>query len=77
MAIAKQHTNKIIELVLTRLYTLRNHIIHEGATWNCNVNRSQLFDGVNLLGKQALIIINVMMNNPHVLWGEANYPMIE
>jgi hypothetical protein len=72
-ALAKQQTDKIIELVLTRLYTLRNQIMHGGATWNSQVNRSQLNDGVNLLGKLVPIIIEVMMDNPQALWGEANY----
>jgi len=44
-ALAKLHTAKVIEWALTRLYTLRNQIIHGGATWNSNVNRSQLNDG--------------------------------
>jgi hypothetical protein len=76
-ALAKQHTDKIIELVLTRLYTLRNQIMHGGATWNRQVNRSQLLDGANLLGKLVPIIIEVMMDNPLALWGGANYPVIE
>lgn len=76
LALAKQRTDKIIELVLTRLYTLRNQIIHGGATWNSKVNRSQLLDGVNLLSKLVPIIIEVMMDNPRTLWGEANYPVV-
>jgi hypothetical protein len=76
VALAKQQTGKIIELVLSRLYTLRNQIIHGGATWNSQVNRSQLLDGVNLLGKLVPIIIEVMMDNPQALWGEANYPVM-
>lgn len=75
-ALVKQRTDKIIELVLTRLYTLRNQIIHGGATWNSKVNRSQLLDGVNLLSKLVPIIIEVMMDNPRTLWGEANYPVV-
>ncbi|MFT4747768.1 MAG: hypothetical protein ACI8XG_001851 [Congregibacter sp.] len=75
-ALAKQQTDKIIELVLTRLYTLRNQIIHGGATWNSQVNRSQLLDGANLMGKLVPIIIEVMMDNPQALWGDANYPVV-
>ena len=44
-ALTKLHTDKIIEWVLIRLYTLRNQIIYGGATWNSKVNRSQLNDG--------------------------------
>jgi hypothetical protein len=45
IARVKQQTGKIIELALTRLYTLRNQTIHAGATWNSQVNCSQLNDG--------------------------------
>jgi hypothetical protein len=75
-ALANQNTSKVIELVLIRLYTLRNQIIHGGATWNSKVNRSQLHDGVNLLGKLVPIIIEVMMENPEALWGEASDPVV-
>jgi hypothetical protein len=77
MALAKQQTDKIIKLVLTSLYTLRNQIMHGGATRNSQVNRSQLLDGVNLLGKLVPIIIEVMMDNTQALWSEANYRVID
>ena len=75
-ALANQNTGKVIELVLVRMYTLRNQIIHGGATWNGKINRSQLNDGVKLLGRLVPIIIEVMMDNPQALWGEANYPVV-
>jgi hypothetical protein len=75
-ALANQQTNKVIESVLSRLYTLRNQITHGGATWNSHVNRNQLNDGVNLLGKLVPIIIEVMMDNQKAMWGEANYPVV-
>jgi hypothetical protein len=76
-SVAKQHTAKVIELVLIRLYSLRSQVIHGVATWNCNANRSQLNDGVNLLSQRVSIIVEVMMDNPQVLWGAANYPLLE
>jgi hypothetical protein len=38
LALTKPHTGKIIELVVSRLYTLRNQIIHCAATWVTQVN---------------------------------------
>ena len=76
-SVAKQHTAKIIELVLIWLYSLRSQVIHGVATWNCNANRSQLNDGVNLLSQRVSIIVEVMMDNPQALWGAANYPLLE
>jgi hypothetical protein len=75
--LAKQHTIKVIELVLPRLNTLRNQITHASATWKSNVNNSQLLEGVNLLDKLVPIIINVMMDHPEALWGDVNYPVVE
>jgi hypothetical protein len=50
--------------------------MHGGATWYRQVNRSQLSDGVNLLGKLVPIIIEVTMDNHQALWGEAYYPVV-
>lgn len=38
-ALAKQNTNTVFASVLSRMYTLRNQLIHGGATWNSSVNR--------------------------------------
>jgi hypothetical protein len=76
-ALTKQHTAKVIELVLFWLCSLCNQIIHGGAIWNSQVNRSQLKDEANLLGKLVPLIVEVMMDNLQALWGEANYPMLE
>lgn len=47
-----------------------------GATWNGRVNRDQLRDCCNLLGKLVPLIIQIMLDNPDTLWGDANYPVI-
>ena len=75
--LATQHTIKVIELVLLRLNKLRNQIIDGGATSKSNLNHSQLLEGVILLNKLVPIIINVMMDHPEALWGDANYPLVE
>ncbi len=60
-----------------RMYTLRNQLIHGGATWNSRVNRDQLRDCSAFLGKLVPYIIQLMMDNPNVLWGDACYPVVE
>ncbi|GGW57065.1 hypothetical protein [Alishewanella tabrizica] len=62
--------------VFTRLYTLRNQIIHGGATYNSQVNREQLKDACNLLNKLIPLIIALMMSAPDQLWGEGCYPVL-
>ena len=65
----------IIGLVLDRLYTLRNQLIHGGATWDGKVNRLQLTDGKNFLGKLVPILILLMLDNSKGLWGKPCYPV--
>ena len=74
-ALSKSDTVTIVGLVLDRLYTLRNQLIHGGATWNGAVNRLQLSDGRNFLSKLVPIIILLMLENSGALWGPACYPV--
>ncbi len=48
-ALANQKTADVLNIVMDRLYTLRNQLVHGGATWNGKVNRSQVRDGRNIL----------------------------
>ena len=45
-ALGRMDTMKVMAIVFDRLYTLRNQLIHGGATWNGSVNREQIRDGV-------------------------------
>jgi len=76
-AIGKQDTVAVLVIVLLRLYTLRNQLIHGGATWNSGVNRDQIRDGTNFLAKLVPLIIELMLDNPGTLWGEACYPVVD
>lgn len=48
-ALASGNTPQLLGVVFNRLYTLRNQLMHGGATWNGSVNRKQLKDCANLL----------------------------
>jgi hypothetical protein len=76
-ALAKQNTAVVLGIVLSRMYTLRNQLMHGGATWNSSVNRDQLRDCSAFLGKLVPFIIQLMMDNPDTLWGDACYPVVE
>lgn len=76
-ALEDNNSPALLSIILSRLYTLRNQIIHGGATWQSSANREQLRDGVNFLSKLVPILINIMMDNPNELWGEAHYPYVE
>ena len=70
-ALAGHKTTTVLSIVLSRMYTLRNQLIHGGATWNSRVNRDQLRDCSAFLGKLVPFIIELMMDHPETLWGEA------
>jgi Apea-like HEPN len=75
-ALAGSNAPVLLSVIFQRLYTLRNQLMHGGATWNGSVNREQLRDCTSLLGKLVPIIITLMMDNPDTVWGEAVYPVV-
>ena len=75
-AIMQGDTAKVLSIVFDRLYVLRNQLIHGGATWNGIVNRAQLQDCVNLMGKLVPVVIEIMLNSSDTIWGDACYPVI-
>ena len=76
-ALASGNTPVLLSVMFNRLYTLRNQLIHGGATWDGKVNRDQLRDCTRLMGKLVPLIIALMMDNPTALWGEAVYPVVD
>jgi hypothetical protein len=76
-ALGRQDTARVLGIVLARIYTLRNQIMHGGATWNSQVNREQLRDCTRLMHKLVPLVIEIMMDNPGTLWGDACYPVVE
>ena len=76
-ALADHQTVTVLSIVLSRMYTLGNQMIHGGATWNSRVNRDQLRDCSAFLGKLVPFVIQLMMDHPDTLWGDACYPVVE
>lgn len=75
-ALAGKDTASVLAVVFNRLYTLRNQLIHGGATWNSRMNRQQLRDANAILGELVPVIIAIMMDNARLVWGEASYPPV-
>lgn len=74
-----KHTRKVLKLAFGRLYTLRNQILHGGASWRDDYNRSSLESGDTILRlfiPEALrIMLEAMKNNPDMPdWGRNAYP---
>lgn len=76
LALGESNTPVVLAIVLNRMYTLRNQLMHGGATWNSSANRKQLRDCTNLLEQLVPLIIELMMDNPDTLWGDACYPVV-
>ncbi|MDO6564549.1 HEPN domain-containing protein [Amphritea sp. 1_MG-2023] len=75
-ALGRRDTVAVLSVVFRRIYTLRNQIIHGGATWNSQANRAQLNDCIALLSKVIPVVIDLMMDHPEQLWGDAFYPFL-
>lgn len=76
-SLARQDTAAVLGIVFSRLYTLRNQLLHGGATWGGRVNREQLRDGTAVLGDLVPAAIVIMMDRPGEAWGEPCYPVTE
>jgi len=74
--LSKQNIEGLLEVVLERLYTLRNQLIHGGATYNSKLNRTQLRDACNIMQLLVPIIIDIMLENKEHDWGEIAYPVV-
>lgn len=75
-ALGRRDTVQVLSVVFRRIYTLRNQIIHGGSTWNSQANRAQLNDCTALLFKVIPVLIELMMDHPEQLWGDAFYPFM-
>lgn len=77
-ALTQKDTPEILIAVFNHLYTLRNQIMHGGATFNSTVNRSQLKDACNILSTLIPEMLKVMLQNPDdKTSGKPFYPVVK
>ena len=76
-ALGSQDTQKVMGVMFNRLYTLRNQLLHGGATWNSNINRSQISQGAEIMGQVVPTVIHLMMDDYQRVWGDACYPVVD
>ncbi|MCA3895974.1 hypothetical protein JKP23_02625 [Vibrio vulnificus] len=76
-ALGHNNTALVLSVVFSRLYTLRNQIIHGGATFGSSANRKQLRDCTVLIEQIIPVIIKIMMDNRDELWGDPVYPLVK
>ncbi len=63
-------TKELLREVIERIYTLRNQIVHGGATWNSSSNRDTVLPCTTIMRKLMPLIIKIIMDNPNGNWGE-------
>ena len=76
-AMGAMDTAGVLAVVFDRLYTLRNQLVHGGATWNSSVNRNQLRDAVQILGRLVPAMLHLMMEHSGRVWGEPSFPVVD
>ena len=75
--LARQQVPQLLGVILDRLYVLRNQLVHGGATYQSNVNRTQVGDGCNMLSALMPIIVAIMLAHPAENWGQIRFPVID
>jgi len=76
-ALKYRNTVVILQILFSRLYVLRNQLVHGNATWNGQLNRKQVNDGYRLLASLQPTFLAIMMSNPGEDWGRLAYPIID
>jgi hypothetical protein len=74
--LSRKKVAPLFSIVLDRLYVLRNQVLQGGATYQSQVNREQVNDGVALLSSIMPILISIMLNSSEEDWGDIAYPVI-
>ena len=76
-ALGKMDTAGVLAVLFSRLYVLRNQLMHGGATWKGSVNREQVRQGTEILAFLVPHFIDLMMDHPDVPWGLPPYPVLD
>lgn len=76
-ALAQKDTINILMALFNHIYTLRNQIVHGGATYASSVNRSQVKDASQILLHLVPEFVKIILNYPDEDWGKPFYPVIK
>lgn len=69
-------TTTVLRELFDRLYTLRNQLLHGGATWKSRVNRHQVDAGAEIMASLVPYFIEMMIDHPND-WGAPRYPVVQ
>lgn len=68
-----ENTRSAIRILFERLYTLRNQVVHGGATWRSEYNRTSVRHGVPIMAFLVPLFVRIIEQNPDVDWGTPYY----
>lgn len=74
--VLEKRVDVLLQVILDRLYMLRNQLVHGGTTWASTVNRAQLRDGVAILGTLVPVILALMVEMKDVDLGQEIFPAL-
>lgn len=72
-----RRVSEFLEIVLDRLYILRNQLVHGGSTFRSSVNRESVKTGHRVLELLIPAFVDIMMKNPGEDWGEIHFPVVK
>jgi len=75
--LSRKRVPEFLEIVMDRLYTLRNQLMHGGATYRSSVNRSSVNTGHRVMQLLMPAFVDIMMRHPGEDWGEVHYPVVK
>lgn len=64
---------KVLDIVFQRLKTLRNQLVHGGATWGGARNRDSVEHGTHLMAALVPVFVEITRSKPGVDWGRPYY----
>ncbi|UXZ04670.1 HEPN domain-containing protein [Moraxella nasicaprae] len=76
-ALASKDTVVILTALFSHIYTLRNQIVHGGATHHSSVNRQQVKDACAILSRILPFMIEIILQNADRDWGKPFYPVVQ
>ena len=68
-------TLKALSLLFSRLYVLRNQLMHGCATRDGGLNRKQVEDGAVILEILIPLFVDIMADHPEEDWGQISFPV--
>ena len=68
---------RALEALFSRLYVLRNQLMHGLATEGSAMGRRQADAGARILEVLVPVFLDIMMDHPHDDWGDIPYPVHE